>query len=78
MAAPSPYYCFTPPSFTVFDVTGWWNVTDAVTLRAGVFNLTDKTYWWWSDARGLAANSTVTEGYTQSGRNYSVSLAVKF
>ena len=78
VATPSPYYCFTPPSFTVFDVTGWWNVTNAVTLRAGVFNLTDKTYWWWSDARGLAANSTVTEGYSQPGRNYSVSLAVKF
>jgi hemoglobin/transferrin/lactoferrin receptor protein len=62
----------------VVDVTGWWNVTEAVTLRAGVFNLTDRTYWWWSDARGLAANSTVTEGYSQPGRNYSVSLAVKF
>lgn len=78
VATPSPYYCFTPPSFTVLDVTGWWNVTDAITLRAGVFNLTDKTYWWWSDARGLAANSTVTEGYSQPGRNYSVALAVKF
>lgn len=74
----SPDYCFTPPAFTVADLTGWWNVTQAVTLRAGVFNLTDKTYWWWSDARGLAANSTVTEGYSQPGRNYSVSLAVKF
>ena len=74
----SPYYCFSPPAFTVVDVTGWWTVTDHVTLRAGVFNLTDKTYWWWSDARGLAANSTVTEGYSQPGRNYSVSLAVKF
>jgi hemoglobin/transferrin/lactoferrin receptor protein len=78
VATTSPYYCFSPPSFTVVDVTGWWNVTEAVTLRAGVFNLTDKTYWWWSDARGLAANSTVTEGYSQPGRNYSVSLAVKF
>jgi hemoglobin/transferrin/lactoferrin receptor protein len=78
VATTSPYYCFSPPSFTVVDVTGWWNVTEAVTLRAAVFNLTDKTYWWWSDARGLAANSTVTEGYSQPGRNYSVSLAVKF
>lgn len=77
-AGTSPYYCFSPPAFTVVDVTGWWTVTDSVTLRAGVFNLTDKTYWWWSDARGLAANSTVTEGYSQPGRNYSISLAVKF
>lgn len=74
----SPYNCFTPPSFTVADLTAWWAVTDAVTLRGGVFNLTDEKYWWWSDARGLADNSTIKDGYTQPGRNYGVSLALKF
>ena len=70
--------CFTPPSFTVADATAWWALTDAVTLRAGVFNLTDEKYWWWSDVRGLADSSTVKDGYSQPGRNYSVSLALKF
>jgi len=70
--------CFMPPSFTVADLTAWWAVTDAVTVRGGVFNLTDERYWWWSDARGLADNSTVKDGYTQPGRNYSVSLSLKF
>lgn len=70
--------CFMPPSFTVADLTAWWAVTDAVTVRGGVFNLTDERYWWWSDARGLAANSTVKDGYSQPGRNYSVSLSLKF
>ncbi|MEW6389903.1 MAG: TonB-dependent hemoglobin/transferrin/lactoferrin family receptor [Pseudomonadota bacterium] len=70
--------CFMPPSFTVADLTGWWAVTDAVTVRAGVFNLTDEKYWWWSDMRGLADNSTVRDAYSQPGRNYSVSLALKF
>jgi len=70
--------CFLPPSFTVADATAWVAVTDAVTVRAGVFNLTDEKYWWWSDARGLADTSTVKDGYSQPGRNYSVSLAVKF
>jgi len=74
----SPDNCFMPPSFTVADLTAWWAATDTVTLRAGVFNLTDETYWWWSDARGLADNSTVKDGYSQPGRNYSVSLALKF
>lgn len=74
----SAYNCFTPLSFTVADLTGWWAVTDAVTVRAGVFNLTDEKYWWWSDVRGLADNSTVKDAYSQSGRNYSVSLALKF
>lgn len=70
--------CFMPPSFTVADLTGWWAVTDAVTVRAGVFNLTDEKYWWWSDMRGLADSSTVKDAYSQPGRNYSVSLALKF
>jgi len=70
--------CFTPPSFTVADLTGWWAVTDAVTARAGVFNLTDEKYWWWSDMRGLADSSTVKDAYSQPGRNYGVSLALKF
>ncbi len=70
--------CFMPPSFTVVDATAWFAVSDAVTVRAGVFNLTDQKYWWWSDVRGLADSSTVKDGYTQPGRNYSVSLALKF
>lgn len=78
IAGSSPYNCFTPPSFTVGDLTAWWAVTQNVTVRGGVFNLTDEKYWWWSDARGLADNSTVKDGYSQPGRNYSVSLALKF
>jgi len=71
-------YCWMPAAFTVYDVTAYWNLTEAVTVRGGVFNLTDETYAWWSDARGLADNSTVKDAYTQPGRNYGVSLAVKF
>lgn len=78
VAGNSPNNCFMPPSFTVGDLTAWWAVTDNVTLRGGVFNLTDEKYWWWSDVRGLADNSAVKDGYTQPGRNYSVSLALKF
>lgn len=73
-----PQYCWTPKAFTVFDLTAYWNVTENVTLRGGVFNITGQTYAWWSDARGLSDNSIVKDAYTQPDRNYSVSLAVKF
>jgi hemoglobin/transferrin/lactoferrin receptor protein len=73
-----PDYCWMPKAFTVLDLTAYWNVTDNVTLRGGVFNITGQTYAWWSDVRGLADNSTVKDAYTQPDRNYSVSLAVKF
>lgn len=69
---------FTPERFTVFDATAYWNMTDAATLRLGVFNITDETYIWWSDVRGVTAGSTVLDAYTQPGRNVSVSLAYRF
>ena len=46
--------CFRPDSFTILDATAFVRVTDGLTLRAGVFNILDKKYSWWSDVRGLA------------------------
>jgi len=73
-----PDQCWMPKAFTVLDLTAYWNVTETVTLRGGVFNLTGQTYAWWSDVRGLADSSGVKDAYTQPDRNYSVSLAVRF
>ncbi len=70
--------CFVNPAFTVLDLTAYWNVTSQVAIRAGIFNLTDQTYYWWSDVRGLSATSTVIPGYSQPGRNASVSVAYRF
>ena len=70
--------CYRPDEFTLLDVTAWWRVTGRATIRAGAFNLTDETYAWWSDVRGLSATSTVLNAYTQPGRNVSVSLTYKF
>jgi hemoglobin/transferrin/lactoferrin receptor protein len=69
---------FLPPEFTLLDLTAYWNITDAFTLRVGAFNLTDETYWWWGDVRGLAAASTVRDAFTQPGRNYSASLTFRY
>lgn len=70
--------CFTPGQATIVDLTGYWNVTDFATLRAGVFNLTDQTYWYWSDVRGLSTTSVVRDAYTQPGRNFGVSLTLRY
>lgn len=70
--------CFTPPDFTVIDATAWWRVTDSVVLRAGAFNLTDQKYWWWSDVRGVSSTSATVDAYTQPGRNFGVSLTVRY
>jgi len=69
---------FTPSAFTILDLTAYWNVMDAATLRVGVFNATDETYWWWSDVRGVSQTSTVRDAYTQPGRNFSASISYRF
>lgn len=70
--------CFRPDDFTILDATAFFKVIDGLTLRAGIFNILDKKYAWWSDVRGLSATSTVTDAYTQPGRNASVSLSYRF
>jgi len=69
---------YTPPGFTTLDVTAFVKIADMVTLRGGLFNVTDEKYAWWSDVRGLTPTSPIKDAYTQPGRNGSVSLSVRF
>ncbi len=69
---------YRPAAFTIVDATAFVRLVDGLTLRAGVFNLFDAKYAWWSDVRGLASTSTATDAYTQPGRNASASLSYRF
>ncbi len=69
---------FRPDAFTILDVTAYWHVTERATLRGGIFNVTDETYWWWSDVRGNAAGAPTLDAYTQPGVNFSASLSYRF
>lgn len=70
--------CYRPPASTVIDATAFWRIGENFTIRAGLFNITDERYAVWGDVAGLAATSTVTDAYTQPGRNARVSLTVRF
>ncbi|MEW5688270.1 MAG: TonB-dependent hemoglobin/transferrin/lactoferrin family receptor [Pseudomonadota bacterium] len=70
--------CWRPNAFTVVDVTAFWKVADTLTLRGGVFNLSDEKYAYWNDVRGLSSTSVARDAYTQPGRNVSVSLTYDF
>lgn len=78
--------CIRPDGFTILDATAFVKIGEALTLRAGVFNLLDTKYAWWSDVRPLAAttnaartgNLDIIDSYTQPGRNVSVSLTARF
>lgn len=78
--------CWAGEEFTLLDLTAFWNVTEKATVRAGVFNVFDETYAWWSDVRGLSRGGTVTAptepatlpAFTQPGRNFGVSVNLRY
>ncbi|GAC1032918.1 TonB-dependent receptor [Pseudomonas sp. No.21] len=72
---------FKTPGFGILDLTGYYRLTDDLTLNAGLYNLTDKKYWLWDDVRGYdgVGEAGVTapanlDRLTQPGRNFSVNL----
>lgn len=68
--------CFTPSGFWVVDATASYEVLPGATVRAGLFNIFDKKYFWWSDVRGLTSTSAVVDAYSQPGRNFGLSFAL--
>lgn len=62
-------------SIDYFDLLGTWEVSERVTLRAGVNNLTDEAPRTWSP--GIQAN-TDPSTYDVLGRRYFVGLTAKF
>jgi hemoglobin/transferrin/lactoferrin receptor protein len=69
---------FAVPSATTLDLTGQWRISKTLRVNAGIINLTDKKYWNWSDVRGVAANSSFRDAYSQPGRYFNVSLVADF
>jgi hemoglobin/transferrin/lactoferrin receptor protein len=65
---------FKPPGYAVFDFYYTQNLGDRMTLRAGVLNLTDRTYWNWSEVRGLPPDDPVIPYLAQAGRSLSLGL----
>jgi hemoglobin/transferrin/lactoferrin receptor protein len=72
---------FKSPGFGMLDLTGFYKVTDDVTVSAGLYNLTDKQYWLWDDVRGYdgvgeaaVINPANLDRLTQPGRNFAVNL----
>lgn len=68
-----------PDASTILDLTAFYAVTDALKLRAGLFNLTNETYALWSDVRGLSVNDAgIFDAFTRPGRNLSLSASYRF
>lgn len=66
--------------YAAFDLLVYWRPLDALSINAGVFNLADRKYVEWADARlaFLGANSAVIDRFTQPGRNAGINVRVQF
>jgi hemoglobin/transferrin/lactoferrin receptor protein len=69
---------FATPAWTTLDLSANWQIRPGLKFSAAIRNLTDRTYWEWTNVRGIAANSTVLESYTAPGRNFALSLSADF
>ncbi|WP_236236714.1 TonB-dependent receptor [Pseudomonas faucium] len=72
---------FRTPGYGVLDLSGFYKVTDDVTVNAGLYNLTDKKYWQWDDVRGYdgQGEAAVTQPanldrLTMPGRNFAINV----
>lgn len=80
-------YKYLNQSAYVFDMFGYYKVNKHLTLRAGVYNLFNRTYHTWDALRGINANSTTNavdraglglQRFYAPGRNYSAAVEIKF
>jgi hemoglobin/transferrin/lactoferrin receptor protein len=67
---------FKPAGHAVFDAYLTQKVGNNAVVRAGLHNLTDRTYWNWSDVRGMSETDSILPFLAQAGRSASLSLNV--
>ncbi|MEX0164449.1 TonB-dependent hemoglobin/transferrin/lactoferrin family receptor [Pseudomonas brassicacearum] len=72
---------FKTPGFGILDLSGFYKVTEDVTVSGGLYNLTDKKYWLWDDVRGYDSVGEAAvlspanlDRLTAPGRNFAVNL----
>jgi hemoglobin/transferrin/lactoferrin receptor protein len=66
--------------YAVFDLLAWWRPRPWLAVNGGVFNLADRSYIEWADARiaGLPENSAVRDRFTRPGRNLGLSVRLDY
>ncbi|WP_165857592.1 TonB-dependent hemoglobin/transferrin/lactoferrin family receptor [Marinobacter sp. JSM 1782161] len=69
---------FAPSAYQLYDLTAHVTPLDGLTLRGGVFNLTDKKYWVWDDVRGIASSTATANRLSEPGLNFGVSAEYVF
>ena len=69
---------FVPAGVTLFDLTGYVNFTKNLRASAGLYNLTDRRYWFWQDVRELDRGRADLPRFAQPGLNTRITLTLSF
>ena len=69
---------FKPAGYGLVDAYLSYRPGRSLTLRAGVLNLTDRTYWAWTDVRGLAPGDPVIPYLSGPGRRFTVGIDMQW
>lgn len=69
---------FATPAWTTLDLNASWQIRPGLKLSGVIRNLTDRTYWEWTNVRGIAASSPVLDAYTAPGRSFALALVADF
>ncbi|MFT3719537.1 TonB-dependent hemoglobin/transferrin/lactoferrin family receptor [Pseudorhodoferax sp.] len=69
---------FATPSATTLDLTAQWRIRPDLRLTAGIYNLTDRKYWNWSDVNGVSSTLATLDAWTQPGRYAKLTLVADF
>jgi hemoglobin/transferrin/lactoferrin receptor protein len=69
---------FATPSWTTIDLSAGWRPIAWMELRAGVFNVSDKTYWRWLDVANLESDDPMIPLLSRPGRSYSLTARFTF
>jgi hemoglobin/transferrin/lactoferrin receptor protein len=65
---------FKPPGHAIFDLYFTQGLGERTRIRFGLLNVADKTYWNWSDIRGLSPTDPAIPYLAQAGISVSASL----
>lgn len=70
---------FSTPGYGVLDLLAYYRLGEHTELNVGLFNLTDKKYWQWSEEFiGRNPNDPALDRLTEPGRHVSVSLRTEW
>jgi hemoglobin/transferrin/lactoferrin receptor protein len=74
---------FDAPGYGIVDLTAWWQPEQVkgLTIRGGVYNLFDKTYYDAVNVRDVdlaSSTSQPREYYSEPGRTFKITLTQRF